>query len=213
MRFSLLRRTLLAAILTALLVACSSTLVISEWRDPGYQGAALKKILVYVAAGEDATRRTAEDRLAASFPKGTQGVPSYTLFPDAKEINKQNEKAIAARLQKEGFDGALTARLASVDKENVYMPPQTYLAPTMLGPYGSFYGYGTFAYSSVYTVPGYTYQETKYMIETILYEIPGGKMLWTMTSESVSPDSRQQLIKWVAGLIDDELKKQGFIAG
>jgi hypothetical protein len=213
MRFSLLRRTLLAAILTALLVACSSTLVISEWRDPGYQGAALKKILVYVAAGEDATRRTAEDRLAASFPKGTQGVPSYTLFPDAKEINKPNEKAIASRLQKEGFDGALTARLVSVDKENVYMSPQTYLAPTMLGPYGSFYGYGTFAYSSVYTVPGYTYQETKYMIETILYEIPGGKMLWTMTSESVSPDSRQQLIKWVAGLIDDELKKQGFIAG
>jgi hypothetical protein len=213
MRFSLLCRTLFAATFTVLLVACTSTSVISEWRDPAYHGPALKKILVYVAANEDATRRTVEDRLALSFPKGTQGVPSYTLFPDAKEINQQNEKAIAARLQKEGFDGALTARLASVDKENVYMPPQTYLAPTMLGPYGSFYGYGRYAYGSVYTVPGYAYQETKYMIETILYEIPGGKMLWTMTTESVSPDSRQQLIKEVTGLIDGELKKQGFIAG
>jgi len=38
-------------------------------------------------------------------------------------------------------------------------------------------------------------------------------MLWTMTSESVSPDSRQQLIDEVTSLIDGELKKQGFIAG
>ncbi|EXI84033.1 MAG: hypothetical protein AW11_03982 [Candidatus Accumulibacter regalis] len=213
MGFSLLRRTLLAALFTALLTACTSTSVISEWRDPAYRGAALKKVLVYIAASDDAVRRTVEDRLASSFPEGTQGVASYTLFPEAKEINEQNEKALSARLQKEGFDGALTARLASVDKENVYVPPQTYFAPGMLGPYGSFYGYGRYAYASLYAVPGYAYQQTRYMIETILYDVPGGKMLWTMTSESVSPDSRQQLIDEVTSLIDGELKKQGFIAG
>ena len=100
-----------------------------------------------------------------------------------------------------------------MDKDNVYVPPQSYVAPAALGPYGSFYSYGGYAYSSVYTMPGYTYQQTKYLIETILYEIPGGRMLWTMTTASVDPDSRRQIVTEVTRLIDGELKKQGFIAG
>lgn len=206
-------RVVFTVVLTVFLAACASTSVVSQWRDPEFQGAPLKKILVYIAAGDDATRRMVEDRLASSFPKGTLGVPSYTLFPEAKEINAQNEKKLGARLAQEGFDGALTARLASEDKENVYVPPQIFMTPAMMGPYGSFYGYHSYAFSSAYAAPGYTYQQAKYFIETILYEIPGGKMMWTMTTESVNPDSRQQLIDEVTGLIDGELKKQGLIAG
>jgi len=218
MTINLTARVLLAAMSLGLLAACASTSVVSEWRDPGYRGAPLKKIVIYIAAKEDGTRRVVEDRLAASFPKGTQGVPSYTLFPDPKEINEQNRAKIEARLKQEGFDGALTARLVSVDKDNVYVPPQTYVAPAAAGPavgvpYGSFYGYGGYAYSYAYTSPGYTYQQTKYLIETILYGIPGGKMLWTMTTESVNPDSRQQIIQEVTRMIDDELKKGGFVGG
>ncbi len=217
MTFSLSCRALFMATSIALLAACASTSVVSQWRDPAYRGAPLKKIVIYIAAKEDATRRMVEDRLASSFPKGTQAVPSYTLFPDPKEINEQNKEKIGARLRQEGFDGALTARLVSVDKDNVYVPPQTYVAPAgrpAVGvPYGSFYGYGGYAYSYAYTAPGYTYQQTKYLIETILYAIPGGKMLWTMTTESVNPDSRQQIIQEVTGMIDGELKKEGFVAG
>ena len=213
MTFNFLRGVLLIVASTVFLAACTTTSVVSEWRDPGYRGAALRKIMIFIAAGDDATRRMVEDRLVSSFPKGTLAVPSYTLFPDAKEINEQNEQKIAARLKQEGFDGALTARLSSVDKDKVYVPPQSYLAPAMVGPYGSFYRYGGYAYSAVYTMPAYTYQQTKYLIETILYEIPGGKMLWTLTTESVDPDSRQQLIDEVTRLIDGELQKQGLIAG
>lgn len=211
-------RVLITLAAAALLAACASTSVVSEWRDQTYRGGPLKKVVVYIAAKEDATRRVVEDRLASSFPKGTQGVPSYTLFPDPKEINEQNRSNIEARLKKEGFDGALTARLVSVDKDNVYVPPQTYVAPAAAVPavgvpYGSFYGYGGYAYSYAYTAPGYTYQQTKYLIETILYAIPGGKMLWTMTTESVNPDSRQQIIQEVTRMIDSELKEGGFVAG
>ena len=213
MTSSPLRRVVSVVIFTALLAACATTSVVSEWHDPAYRGTALKKIVVFIVAADDATRRMVEDRLVSSLPKGTLGVASYTLFPDAKEVNAQNEDRIGARLAQEGFDGALTARLLSVDKDNVYVPPQSYVAPAALGPYGSFYSYGGYAYSSVYTMPGYTYQQTKYLIETILYEIPGGRMLWTMTTASVDPDSRRQIVTEVTRLIDGELKKQGFIAG
>ncbi len=213
MTSKLFRRVVLVVLSTFLLAACATTSVVSEWRDPGYRGAALKKIMIFIAAGDDATRRMVEDRLVSSFPKGTQGVPSYTLFPDAKDINEQNAKEIGARLKQEGFDGALTARLLSVDKDKVYVPPQSYLAPAAVGPYGSFYRYGGYAFSAVYTMPAYSYQQTKYLIETIVYEIPTGQMLWTMTTETVDPDSRQQLVDQVTRMIDGELAKQGLIAG
>lgn len=209
---SLFRGSVLAAAFALFLAACSSTSVVSQWRDSGYDGASLKKILVFVATADDASRRSVEDRIASSFPKGTLGVPSYSLFPDAKEINEQNREAIAARLARQGFDGALTARLASVDRDKVYVPPQAYMAPAIGGPFGPFYGYGGYAFPSLYTAPAYSYEVRKYLIETVLYDIPRGGMLWTMTTESVSPDSRQQLITEVSGLIDGELKRQGFVA-
>ena len=213
MTSSPLRRVVSVVIITALLAACATTSVVSEWHDPAYRGTALKKIVVFIVAADDATRRMVEDRLVSSLPKGTLGVASYTLFPDAKEVNAQNEDRIGARLAQEGFDGALTARLLSVDKDKVYVPPQSYLAPAAVGPYGSFYRYGGYAFSAVYTMPAYSYQQTKYLIETIVYEIPAGQMLWTMTTETVDPDSRQQLVDEVTRMIDGELAKQGLIAG
>lgn len=213
MTLNSLRGMLLAVIFTALLGGCVSTSVVSEWRDPADRPAPFKKVVVYVVADDDASRRVLEDRVAASFPKATLGVPSYTVFPDPKEINEKNREMISARLERQGFDGALTARLLSVDKQQVYLAPQSLLAPQAIGPDGSFYAYAAYANTSGYPLSGYTYQHSKYLIETILYEIPGGKMLWTMTTSSVNPDSRQQLVKEVTRLIDSELQKQGFIGG
>lgn len=208
-------RALIAVMSMALLVACASTSVVSEWRAPGYHGAPLKKIVIYIAAQDDATRRRVEDHVASSFPKGTQGVPSYTLFPDPRAINEANREKIGARLKQEGFDGALTASLVAVDMNNVYVPPQTHVAPAMGG--ASFYGYGGYrGYAGyggyAYTTPGYTYLESKYLVETILYEIPGGKMVWTMTTGSLNPDTRRQIAEEVTRMINGEMKKQGFLS-
>ena len=212
--FRKVRRVAAALALAALMPGCATTQIVSQWTDPQYKAGPLKKVLVFIAAKDDAVRRSAEDEAVRALAGGTKGVASYTLYPDQGQINKANEAAIRSRLEKEGFDGALVVRLQTVDKETVYVPPQTYgtMAPAGPVPYGSFYGYTGYAYAYTYTTPGYTYQETKYLIEAMVYRVPQGNMIWTATTESVNPDSRAQVSQDVRRVLLEELVRDGIVA-
>ncbi len=208
------RRAAATLVVAALTAGCATTQIVSQWTDPQYKAGPLKKVLIFIAAKDDAVRRSAEDQAARNLSGATRGVASYTLFPDQSQLNRGNEAAIRARAEKEGFDGALVVRLQNVDKDTVYVPPQTHgtLAPPGPVPYGSFYGYTGFAYGYVYTAPGYTYQENRYLIESLVYKLPQGNMIWTATTESVNPDSRGQLSKEVGRLLLEDLVKDGIVA-
>jgi hypothetical protein len=207
-----------AIAIAGFLLACASTQLVSSWVDPNYQGGPLKKIIIFVASKDDAQRRIAEDKSVASLPPGTKGVASYSLYPNQEDLNPNNVDKVKAVLVREGIDGALVTRLVSKDQNNVYVPPQTYIVPGAVPPavgvpYGSFYGYYGYAYSYAYTAPGYTYQQTTYMIESILYRLPQGNIIWTATAESVNPDSRQELVNELIRILGGSLKKDGLIAG
>lgn len=210
------RRTATLLFIAALVAGCASTQIVSQWTDPQYKSGPLKKVVVFIAAKDEALRRAAEDRAVAALTGGTKGVASYTLFPDQKELDKRNEEKIKAVLEKQGIDGAIVTRLEAVDKDSVYVPPHTYAvpgaAPPVAGvPYGSFYGYYGYAYGYAYATPGYTYQETKYRIETLVYRLPQGNIVWTATTESVNPDSRQQVSEELMRIVGQELVKDGII--
>ncbi|HSD61133.1 MAG TPA: hypothetical protein VLC55_09795 [Burkholderiales bacterium] len=206
-------RAAAALALAALVAGCATTQIVSQWTDPKFKAGPLKKVLIFIAAKDDAVRRSAEDEAVRGLTGVTKGVASYTLYPDQSQLGKANEAAIRSRLEKEGFDGALVVRLQTVDKDTVYVPPQTYgtLAPAGPMPYGSFYGYTGYAYGYVYTSPGYTYQESKYLIEAMVYKVPQGNMIWTATTESVNPDSRAQLSQDVRRALLEDLVKDGII--
>jgi hypothetical protein len=211
------RRASAVASLAAIAAGCATTEIVSHWKDPQYAGGALKKVVVFVAAKDETVRRASEDRAVSGLSGATKGVASYTLFPEQKELDKKNEEKIKAVLQKQGIDGAVVTRLESVDKNAVYVPPQSYAVPGAVPPvagvpYGSFYGYYGYAYGYAYTTPGYTYQETKYRIETLVYRLPQGNIIWTATTESVNPDSRQQVAEELLRVVGRELVKDGIIA-
>lgn len=211
------RRAVTFLFATALVAGCASTEIVSQWRDPQYRDGPLKKVVVFIAAKDEGVRRAAEDRAVAALSGGTKGVASYTLFPDQKVLDKKNEQMIKGVLEKQGIDGAIVTRLEAVDKDSVYVPPHTYTGPAAVPavaavPYGSFYGYYGYAYSYGYSTPGYTYQETKYRIETLVYRLPQGNIVWTATTESVNPDSRQQVTEELLRIVGQELAKDGIIA-
>jgi hypothetical protein len=214
------RRVLGAAVLlfiSAVLGGCASTQIVSQWSDPQYKAGPLKKVVVFIAAKDEAVRRATEDRAVAGLTGATKGVASYTLFPDQNELDKKNEARIKSVLEKQGMDGAIVTRLEAVDKDAVYVPPHTYAVPGAVPPvagvpYGSFYGYYGYAYGYAYSTPGYTYQETKYRIETLVYRLPQGNIIWTATTESVNPDSRQQVTEELLRIVGQELMKDGIIA-
>lgn len=211
-------RRVAAMLLPATLIAgCASTQMVSQWTDPQYKSGPLTKVVVFIAAKDEAVRRATEDRAVSALTGSTKGVASYTLFPDQRELDKKNEDRIKAALEKQGIDGAIVTRLEAVDKDSVYVPPHAYVVPgappPVAGvPYGSFYGYYGYAYGYGYTTPGYTYQETKYRIETVVYRLPQGNIIWTATTESVNPDSRQQVTEEMMRVVGQELVKDRIIA-
>jgi hypothetical protein len=201
-----------AYLLVSLLAAgCASTQIASSWRDPADKGGAVKKVVVFVAAQDDAIRRLAENRAVQSLPRGTVGVPSYTLF----EKPETDVDKVKARLAKEGFDGALISRLVSHDRSEAYVPPQTHIVQpypfyTYRPYYRSFYGYYPEAYA--YTTPGYVSETQRYLVETLLYRLPEGKPVWSAVSETVNPDSKIALVNEIVRVVTQQLRTQGLLA-
>jgi hypothetical protein len=203
--FRALRLATLIAVAT-LLAACASTHVASTWRDPQDKAAPVAKLIVFAATKDDAVRRLAENRAVQTLPRGTVGVQSYTLF----EKFDPDEAKLRERLSKEGFDGALVSRLVSIDRNKEYIPPQTHIAQSYPGyaylpHYRSFYWYYPQAYT--YTTPGYVTENTRYVVETLLYRLPDGKPVWSAVSETINPNSTIAMVNEIVRLIADELRK------
>jgi hypothetical protein len=194
-----------------LLASCASTQMTSVWRDSQYTGGPLKKIAIIVVNKDDLTRRMVEDETARSLAGGrTQVVPSYTVL----EKLEKDQAAIKNKLLAQGFDGALVGRLAALVEDKTYRPPATYVAfggPYMGGPaFDNFGGYYGYAYTVAYD-PGYTRVDTRVVVETILYKLPEAKPIWTGTTESMNPNSRQDLVEKIGRLVGKELRSEKLI--
>jgi len=195
------------------LASCASTQMTSVWRDPQYSGGPLKKLAIIVVHKDDPTRRMVEDEIARSLAGGTtQVLPSYTVLATLEK----DRTAIKNTLLAQGFDGALVGRVAAVVSDKTYRPPATYAV--FGGPYdGAAPGFGSFDeyYGYSYTVaydPGYTRVDTRVVIETILYKLPEAKPIWTGTTESMNPNSREELADKVGRLIAKDLRSEKLIS-
>jgi hypothetical protein len=182
------------------LASCASTEMTSVWRDSQYRGGPLKKLAIIVVNKNDLMRRMVEDEIARSLTGGTtQVLPSYTVL----EKLEKDKEAIKNTLLAQGFDGALVGRVAALVKDETYRPPTTYVT------FDAYYGY---AYT-VSTDPGYSQVDTRVVIETILYKLPEAKPIWTGTTESINPDSREELVDKLGRLIGKDLRNEKLISG
>jgi hypothetical protein len=199
---------LLLAAATCFLSACATTTINSTWRDEADTAGTPRKIVVFVAVKDENLRKMAENRVVQSLPPGTAPVAGHQLDL-APELEVDT---VRARLVKSGFDAALVARLVSVDKSQTVIPAQTqFMTDPMfwnVGPrYRSFYTY----YPYVYTTPSYTVENTRVIVETLLYRLPEGKPVWTAISESINPQSSLQVVDELIKLISKKLKTEGLL--
>jgi hypothetical protein len=198
-------RLLIVAAATLLLGACTDTHLTSTWTNPQYNGVPMTKTAVIVIAKDENIRRYAEDEMVRRLPKGDAGVAGYTMF-DKPEQAKVDE--VRARLTRDGFDSVLVSRLVSMDKTQTYVPPQTYTAKGIPPPYyASFPGYYAQNYNTVYTTPGYTVENTEVVVETLLYRLSDGLLVWSGTTKSLNPQSKEELAQAIIYLIGNELKQ------
>jgi hypothetical protein len=199
----LMRKLLLLFIL--ILNSCSSTKIVSSWREPDKEISIqnLNKVLVVALFKSETSAHKAENQMVGYL--NGKGVESYNYFKS--NFNKDNEEAIRTRIKKDGFDGAVTMRLIDVDKEKIYTPGETNYYP---GYYRSFSGYyyNRWNYS---TTPGYYTTTKTFTVETNVYSIKMDKIIWTALTETTNPDGLEKLTSEVAKVVYKQMLKEGFV--
>ena len=135
-----LTRALLVLWALSATTACATTSFNSTWKAPDAKPVVLsgQKVVAFVLTKNEASRRAAEDALAREITAGgAQGVPSYTLIPDAAAPDEAKAKA---QIEGAGATGVVVMR--PVDSSKEVVATSTYMGPSY-GPYwGGYYGYG-----------------------------------------------------------------------
>ncbi|RZJ53236.1 MAG: hypothetical protein EOO44_09180 [Flavobacterium sp.] len=200
-------------LITLFLVSCSSnTSIVSSWRDPKITVAQeqFKKVLVVVLVKDEATRRIAENRIAASNPIFKT---SYQ-YMNGTTLNLTKEQQLKI-LQDENFDGVISMRLVSKEKETNYVPG-TYTGMYyggFDGMYTGMYGYGFGnwygMYSPYFYDSGYYQETTSYMVETNIFSLKENKLIWTGTTKSEYVTDVGQTVDAIMQAIVKEMRKDG----
>ena len=195
--------TLLAA---AVVAACGTvTKIPNAWRNPAHEGVPYQKIFVIGVGENDANRRLFEDQFAAALAeKGGVASPSYGALPHSERLT---ESEIRGAIQGGGYDGVVVTRLLGVEEKTEYVPPRTYTVP---GHYYGYYGYYGSSWDVVHE-PGYYQTHTIVRLETNLYDVGSGDLIWSGQSETFNPGSLTDIIDSVTKAVAKRLRKESLV--
>lgn len=190
----------------------SNTSIVNSWRDPKITIAQenFKKVLIVALLKDEASRRITENRIAASNPIFKT---SYEYLNETvKDLSKEQKLKI---LQDENFDGVITLRLVSTEKETTYVPG-TYTGMYyggFDGMYTGMYGYGFGNWYGMYSPnfydPGYYQETTSYMVETNVFSLKENKLIWTGTTKSDYVTDLGQTVDAIMQTVVQEMRKDG----
>lgn len=197
-------------VLTAILLySCgTSSTIVSSWRDPKITISSenFKKVLVVALVKDEETRRITENRIAASSPI------FHTSYQFLNQINNDltNDQKLKI-LNDENFDGVVTMRLVSKEKQTDYVPGID--TSIYYGGYNGLYG-GAFGgwygmYATDFYSPGYYVENTFYIVETNVFSLKHNKLIWTGTTQSSDITDIGVTVDDIMRTVINEMKKDG----
>lgn len=184
----------------------SKTTVPGSWRNPEHSDQTFSSFFVIGIGRNDARRRLYENRMVQALERhGAKAQASWSVFPDSEELNKEDVLAVVA---KGGFDGVILTQVLGVDQQHQYVEGRTTYVPTSnvdlyMPDYDQKY--------DVVREPGYYETKTTFNVETVLYTADEGTKIWWALSETVNPDTVEEIIESVANAAADRMKADGLI--
>lgn len=190
--------TLLALILTG----CLSTSLIERWKDPGFAGPPLHRVLVVGVQRDSGQRRVWESSMVAALARQhIAGTASYEIFPDRAPTADQLAQTAAAR----GFDGVLATHFVGAHARNYWVPGY---AGVGFGWRWRYYGYWDAVYG-----PGWV--DTAYIadFQTDVFTVAAaGRLIWTGVTRSVDLRSIEATTDQISRVLVPELVHVGIVA-
>jgi len=177
----LLRRAPLLMLLLALLAACSGTDLKNAWKNPDYQQRLGKVYIVGIAQNEN-VRRAFEDEFGRQFQaRGATAIASYRDLASPADADQQ---AVAERIQANGADSVLMARVLSRRVEEVVSTSGSignFANENYSRSFGRDYAN---RFDAVYNAP-LSAQFEIVTIEANLYEAKSGTLIWMARLETL----------------------------
>lgn len=198
---------LFSLLLIFAVASCATTTLTKVWKDPDLKMEPIKKIMVVGISKEPATRRLFEDEFAQSLAAhGVSVIKSYEVIT-LEELN--DKKGAPEKIRALGADAVLATRLINKETVETYYPPSYDYAP--MGAYGRWDGYYGMGYSSMIN-PGYIVSEQVAKIETTVYNIKTGKLVWSALSDTwIDEASKDRLISDFICVMVKRMTKDGLI--
>jgi len=185
----MLRSIVIAGLGGVLVGGCAnSTQMVATWRDPSAPMIHPAHTLAVFMSNEPGMRRMVEDKLAARLPGG---VASYRVLPEGQ----LSVDSVRSRVHQMGFDAAVVMRLVDVSTQ-----------VTEVATRPDFYGYWGY-WGSAYN-PVYYETEQLYSVETTLYSMQDGKLLWMGRSQTIDPKNANKLADYSVNFAVKNMRKQ-----
>lgn len=206
-------RFLTVGVLTGLVLffaACSSTKVTSSWKEPETSLQPDQKILVMalVSDKEGGLRASMEKEMVTALKqKGYQAVSAYQEYgPGA--FKGLNEQKAMNKIRQKDIDQVMTIVMLDKSKEKNYVPGNNRFYRPFPPYYGRFWWYYNSMYDRVYQ-PGYYTTNTKYFLESNLYNLRNKQLLYSVQTETFDPSSAARMaVVYTQQVVKDMTKQQ-----
>lgn len=198
------------------LTACAPSMKITgNWMNQEVMGKGkFKKVFLFVMTSNKGAQQTFEDSQAkAAEAEGIATVKSYEVFGPNFLAHNPTKEEIIAKIKETGADAVFTSALIDEKSETRYVPGTTSYTPYGYGGYGGYGYYGGFGGyygSSAYIYqPGYYTEDKTYFIESNLYDLETGDIVWSVQSEAYNPSNLDNIARTYSALLFEKLKAEG----
>ncbi len=205
-------RLILAVIFAVILSSCAKTKFTKQWTDEDFNEPPFDDILVLAVADKMGNREDAEDYIVKKLDEaGINAMQSYDILPKTETIDRE---AVGKAIEGLQLDAVIVMFATGVTEEEYFIPARRFGIYAGYGygdaHYGSFYNYYPHAVNYVY-IPGYDNTHYVVALETSLFDLNTGKLVWSGQSNTFAPDSVDDVIHSITELTIKELEKKKII--
>lgn len=178
------------------MTACGGTTVTETQDGEAYNGKPVSNILVIAVTGNEHNRRSFENTFVRQLKSvGVEAFASEKTMPMPPDLMLKKETILSAVAKHEN-DAVIITQLISGETKDVDTR-------------GGRSRIGFFYYTRA---PTYSSTSTTVRLETNLYDVNTGELIWSVISDTWSKDTTEKIISKVIRAVINNLKKNKLIA-
>ena len=203
-----IRSVLAAAAAASLVTACAGPRAQSSWTNPAVSPVPFRHVVAIALTKDPGRRQMMEEAMAAEIRDEAAAVETLASRSILSDAEIADEARLRDHLAVTRFDGAIVMRITDLERRDVFVPGRTLVVPVY---YRTFWGYYRY-WAPIAYEPGYVERTRNVQVESQVYRIPDGDLVYSAVSRTLSPASAADLADRVASVVTKELRERGFIA-